>query len=148
MKKLPPFVFVALAVALSIGAGGNRRDSKETDKIDLVLRANPVIAFAPARITLVARLKGVSNDNADFYCPTVQWDWGDGTVSESSSDCEPFQPNKSEIQRSFTIQHVYKTGGQYDVELRLKRQDKVVAAAGATLKIGRGIGEDDGDVIR
>ncbi len=147
MKKLPPFAIIAVAIALSIGAGGNPAGSKDTKKTDLVLTVNPAMAFAPARITLRAQLKGVSNDNADFYCPTIEWDWGDGTVSESSSDCEPFQPNKSEIQRSFLTQHVYRTGGEFEVRLRLKRQNKVVAVAGATLNITSAFGDDDG-VIR
>ncbi len=146
MKNLPPLVFVALAIALSIGAGRNSSGSKDAPKTDLVLQATPVMAFAPARITLHGKLKGVSDDNATFYCPTVQWDWGDGTVSESSSDCEPFQPNKSEIQRSFTTEHVYKVGGQYTVQLRLKRQDKIIATADAMLNIAAGIGEDDGRI--
>ncbi len=147
MKKLPPFAIVAVAIALSIGAGGNRAGSKESRKTDLVLTVNPTFAFAPARITLKAQLKGVSNDDAEFYCPTIEWDWGDGTVSESSSDCEPFQPNKTEIQRAFMTQHIYKTGGEFNVRLLLKRQNKVVAAAAATLNITSALGEDN-DVIR
>ncbi|MGE5358342.1 MAG: hypothetical protein ACM3NQ_04940 [Bacteroidales bacterium] len=90
----------------------------------------------------MGQVRGGPNDNPELYCPTVEWDWGDGTVSESSSDCDPFEPSKTEIQRSFTTQHVYKYGGDYVVQLRLKKQGKVVAAANAQLNIGLALGED------
>jgi hypothetical protein len=144
MTKLAPLAFVAVCVAFSIGAS---KKSTDPTKVDLSLRVNPAMAFAPARITLMAQLKGGTADNADLYCPTVEWDWGDGTISQSSADCEPFQPNKSEIQRSYSTQHVYKTGGEYTVKLSLKKAEKIVAAATASLNISRAIDEGS-DIIR
>jgi hypothetical protein len=141
MKTGAPFVAVALSLVLWIGAGSKPQDPNKTD---MTLRASPAMAFAPARITLSARLKGGPDDNAELYCPTVEWDWGDGTVSESSSDCDPFQPSKSEIQRNYSTQHVYKYGGEYIVQLRLKKQSKVVATANAQVNIGLGLGEGGG----
>src|SRR5512142_333879 len=124
MKKVAPLV-LALSVVLSFAASPKSSDPKDTTKdsgkVTATLRATPAMAFAPARITLTAQLKNVQGDDADLYCPTVEWDWGDGTVSQSSNDCEPFQPNKSEIQKSFVTQHVYKTGGEYIVKLLLKK---------------------------
>ncbi len=146
MKKFGPLPFVALFVVLSIAA--SNKDTKDNGKASLSLRATPAMAFAPARITLSALLKGTGSDSEQFYCPTVQWDWGDGTVSESSSDCEPFQPNKSEIQKSFTTQHVYKLGGEYEVKLLLKKADHVVAVASASLNISKAISEGGDDIIR
>ncbi len=143
MKKLAPLALLVFCVVLSFGASNNQKDSKTS----LLLRATPVMAFAPARITLAAQLKGEVGDKEDFYCPTVEWDWGDGTISQSSSDCEPFQPNKSEIQKSFTTQHIYKTGGEYVVKIMLKKAERVVAMASASLNISRALNEMD-DVIR
>jgi hypothetical protein len=60
----------------------------------------------------------------------------DGTVSESSSDCDPFEPNKTEIRRSYVAQHERNYGGQYLVQLRLKKQRRIVATASAQLGIG------------
>ncbi len=149
MKKLAPLAFVALSVAVSLGASGKPADQKDSkdSKVALTLRANPAMAFAPARITLTAQLKGGTPETEDLYCPTVEWDWGDGTISQASADCEPFQPNKSEIQRSFSTQHVYKTGGEYEVKLLLKKADRIVAVASASLNISRAINEP-GDWIR
>ncbi len=142
MKKFGPLTLLAICVAFSFAGAKKPADTKDSGKPVLTLRATPAMSFAPVRISLSAQLKGVSDTNEEFYCPTVQWDWGDGTVSESSSDCEPFQPNKSEIQRSFTTQHVYNFGGQYTVKISLKKADKVVALGTADLNISRAFGED------
>jgi hypothetical protein len=148
MKKLAPLTFLVAFVALSIGAAASKpSDKKDDGKASLSLRATPAMAFAPARITLSGQLKGTASDSETFYCPTIQWNWGDGTISESSSDCEPFQPSKSDIQKSFTTQHIYKSGGLYEVKLLLKKADRIVAIATATLNIGKAIGEGDGDDI-
>ncbi len=142
MKKFAPLAFVAACLVFSIGASGKPADQKQPQKVELTLRANPAMAFAPARITLTGQLKGGGNENEELYCPTVEWDWGDGTISQSSADCDPFQPNKSDIQRSFLVQHVYKTGGEYTVKLLLKKSEKIVAEAAASLNISRAIDED------
>ncbi len=151
MKKSGPLAFLAVVgVALSLGAASGPRskpDQKETGKTSLNIRVTPAMAFAPARIVLRAELKGGADDNENLYCPTIEWDWGDGTVSESSSDCEPYEPKKSEIQRSFITEHVYKFGGDYTVQLRLKRQNKVVALGAASVNIGAALGENS-DIIR
>jgi hypothetical protein len=140
MKRLAPLAFVGLALAFSIGASSKQADPKDA-KVSLTLRATPAMAFAPARITLIAQLKGGTPESEDLYCPTVEWDWGDGTISQASADCEPFQPNKSDIQRSFSTQHIYKTGGEYQVKLLLKKAEKVVVEAATSLNISRAINE-------
>jgi len=130
---------------LSIAA--SNKDQKTNGRVILSLRATPAMAFAPARITLSAQLKGDVGDKEDLYCPTVEWDWGDGTISQSSNDCEPFQPNKSDIQKSFTTQHVYKTGGEFEVRILLKKAERIVALGAASLNISRALNEGD-DIIR
>lgn len=143
MNKLAPLA-VVVVMAFSIGAA---RKPSDPTKVDLTLRVNPAMAFAPARIMLTAQLKGGTGVNEDLYSPTVEWDWGDGTVSQSSADCEPFQSNKSEIQRSYITTHVYKTGGEYTVKLLLKKAEKVVATATGSLNISRAI-DEGGEIIR
>jgi hypothetical protein len=105
----------------------------------LSLRANPMVAFSPARITVTGDLQGGVNDYEEFYCPTVEWDWGDGTQSEVRADCEPFEAGKSEIKRRFTTDHVYREGGRYRIALRLKRNDKVVTSANITVQVRAGL---------
>ena len=90
-----------------------------------------MIAMSPARVVLTAELVGGANDYEEFYCPTIEWDWGDGTQSESTSDCDPYEPGKSEIKRRFTVEHVFRAGA-YRVSIRLKRHDKAVGIRDAS----------------
>ena len=67
--------------------------------------------MSPLRVVASsAELIGGANDSEEFYCPTIEWDWGDGTQSESSVDCEPYEAGKSEIKRRFTVSHVFRAG--------------------------------------
>ena len=52
----------------------------------LSLKAQPLISISPSRVVLTAELTGGPNDYQDLYCPTVVWEWGDGTESSSTSD--------------------------------------------------------------
>jgi hypothetical protein len=108
---------------------GAQETTKKPEKPKLSLRASPVMSFTPATITFTAELRDGDNDFEDYYCGAVEWDWADGTRSESSDDCEPYEAGKSEIRRRFTIQHKYNIDGVYDVKFRLKQRDKVVASA-------------------
>ena len=47
--------------------------------------------MVPVRISATAEFKGGDDDFRDYYCPTIEWNWGDGTVSEASADCEPYE---------------------------------------------------------
>ncbi|MBI4477171.1 MAG: PKD domain-containing protein [Acidobacteria bacterium] len=110
-------------------------DDSKNKKPSLSLKANPTIGFAPMRSFLTAELRGGANDYEEYYCPTVEWDWGDGTRSESTADCDPYEAGKSEIKRHFAVQHVFRLGGTYAVRIRLKRKDKVLVSASTTLRI-------------
>ncbi|MBI1876016.1 MAG: hypothetical protein HYZ58_08120 [Acidobacteria bacterium] len=112
-----------------------RPDAKDIKKPALTLKANPAVGFAPMRIFLSAELKGGPNDYQEYYCPTVEWDWGDGTRSESTADCEPYEAGKSEIKRRFAVEHMYRLSGIFNVQIRLKRKEKVLVAATTTLRI-------------
>ena len=114
------------------------KDPKENPRPRLVLRAQPVVAVAPARIVLTAELLGGANDFEEYYCPTVSWEWGDDTVSESTVDCEPYEAGKSEIKRRFTVQHIFRQEGSQKVFLRLKRGKKEVAVAWVTVAVRPG----------
>jgi len=114
------------------------KDKDQDKRPSLKLTARPPIGMSPARVVLTADVNGGPNDSEDYYCPTIEWDWGDGTMSESMSDCEPYQPGKSEIRRRYTIDHVFRAGN-YRVALRLKKRDKMVASATVMIEIRPGI---------
>lgn len=116
------------------------RDGKEQDgRPRLALKAQPMMAIAPARVVFTAELTGGPNDLQDYYCPTVEWAWGDDTRSESTSDCEPYQSGKSEIKRRFTVVHQYKHGGNYKIVFRLKRGERAIATATVSVQVRPGL---------
>ncbi len=128
-------LLTAAALTASLSAQKTGKDGKDKDPKDsadprpkISLKAQPMIAMAPARIVLTAELTGGANDYEEFYCGAVEWEWGDGTKSESSSDCAPYEPGKSEIKRRFTVEHVFRMGS-YRVMFHLKRHDKAVGNA-------------------
>lgn len=137
---LHPTILLALAVALG-GASLLAQSDKETDskRPRITLRAQPSIAVAPARVVLTAEVVGGPDDFEEFYCPAIEWQWGDGTSSESSADCEPYEPGKSTIKRRYTIQHVFRNGGAARVYFHLKRKDRILASASTTIQVQPGM---------
>ena len=134
----------ALTLTLALCAaphGLAQKDAKEKDKDDkrpkITLKAQPVISMSPSKVTLRAELVGGSNDYEEYYCPTVEWDWGDGTQSESTADCDPYQAGKSEIKRRYSVEHLFR-GGYYQVAFRLKRRDKVLTQVLTTVQVQGG----------
>ena len=128
-------VLVIPANALPARTQGNKKPS-------LSLKASPAVSFAPARIVIVAEVKGGSNDYEDFYCPSVEWEWGDLTTSTAEADCEPYEAGKSEIKRRYTVEHRYRNPGGFKIILRLKKGNKVVATANTMVQVRAGLGQD------
>lgn len=130
---------VALLTAPVAAAQKNGKDQPaDAKRPKLALKAQPVIAMSPARIVLTAELVGGANDYEEFYCPTIEWDWGDGTQSESTLDCAPYEEGKSEIKRRFTVEHVFRAGN-YRVTFRIKRREKVAALTTIQIQVRPGL---------
>jgi hypothetical protein len=136
-RAVATLLLLALA-AVPVAAVQSQRSAKPK-KPSISLRATPVMSFSPARISFMAELRGGSDDYPDFYCASVEWDWGDGTRSESSTDCDPYEAGASEIKRRFALQHQYDMAGDYRVLFRLKQGDKVVGSASTTVRVRPGI---------
>jgi hypothetical protein len=114
---------------------------EENKKPSLSLKVTPPIAFSPAKVRVVAEVRGGADDYQEYYCPTVEWDWGDGTVSENTEDCNPYEAGKSTIRRRFSTEHTYRMSGNYKVFFRLKRKDKIVAATSSSIQVRPGLRE-------
>ena len=110
----------------------------QDDRPELTLRARPNLAFAPAEIAFTGLLRDGADDHEDFYCLSAEWDWDDGTISESTFDCEPYEPGVSEIRRRFSRRHSYAVGGRDEVRLSRKRRDDVVETARTSIVIQGG----------
>ena len=132
-------VIVALAALLVI-AGTALQAEQGNKKPSLSLKASPAVSFAPSRVVLVAELKGGPNDNEEFYCPSVEWEWGDLTTSVAEADCQPYEPGKSEVKRRYTVEHQFKNPGAFKVYIRLKKGTKVIVQATAQLQVRPGLG--------
>ena len=138
------FLVAAACLALAAAPRGARaqqntpKDPKENPRPRIILRAQPLVAVAPARVVLTAELVGGANDYEEYYCPTISWDWGDDTTSETTADCDPYEAGKSEIKRRFTVQHVFRHEGSQKVFFRLKRHNKEVGAAWVTVAVRPG----------
>ena len=136
---------LACLAAAAGAATGEQRGAAEPKEADrrprLTLRAQPPVGLTPARVVFTAELIGGVNDFEDYYCPTVVWEWGDETSSESTFDCEPYEAGKSEILRRFTIEHTFRRSGAYKVFFRLKRRDKSVTSSSVTVQIRPGVND-------
>lgn len=133
---------VVVAVGL-LGQGGLAETASNPRKPRLDLRANPRMVFTPASVLVVAELKG-GDEHEDYYCPGLEWDWGDGNRSAHESDCAPFEEG-STLERRFTARHAYRAAGSYSVRLTLRRASRTVAVATVGVVVhGRGGIEDDG----
>jgi hypothetical protein len=133
----------ALTFSIAIGAAALLASS-EKDKPSVSVKANPSVGFAPTRVVMTAELKGGLNDYADYYCPAVEWQWGDDTRAESKIDCEPYEAGKSEIKRRYVFDRVFQTPGDYRVEFRMKQKDKVVGIGSTTVRIRPGLRDGGG----
>jgi PKD domain len=128
MRLAPVFVGV-LAVALA--ASGFAETKPKRPRLDV--RASPRVAMSPARVVAVVQLVG-GDDVEEYYCPGLEWDWGDGSVSFRESDCEPFEPGAT-VQRRYSASHVYASPGNYSVRVSLRRAEHTLASNAAQVMV-------------
>jgi len=135
---------LALSALLVTPTALQARAQGGSKKPSLSLKATPAVSFAPARVVVVAELKGGDNDHEEFYCPTLLWEWGDLTESTAEADCEPYAAGKSEIRRRYIIEHRYKDPGSFRIRLNLKKGTKVIASSNTLVQVRPGLGTPGG----
>ena len=136
-----------LALPLTIAVAFSTAAMAAADKKPKIsLTANPTMGMSPLRVVVTAALTGVSNTTDDFYCPSVEWEWGDDTRSTTSADCDPFEAGKSEIKTTFTADHTYQVSGtgEYRVQFRLKKKDKTIGTGSTSIRVRPGLGDPGG----
>jgi hypothetical protein len=132
-----------LALPLMLILAGPTADTPKRPKLSV--KASPSMGLSPARIVASADINGGPDDFEEYYCATVEWDWGDDTRSNNSADCDPYEAGKSTIKRRFTAEHVYRTAGEYRIYFRLKKKNKSVASASTSVRIRPGLGDIGGE---
>jgi hypothetical protein len=135
MRRLVAGLAVVIAAAVSTGASGSTKPQKPR----LDLRATPRVAFSPANVLLTAELVG-GEETEEFYCPALEWNWGDGGKSVRESDCPPFEAG-AELMRHFTAEHGYRHAGEYEITVTLRRANKSLAMASARVNVRPGLGD-------
>jgi hypothetical protein len=115
------------------------KEQKDEARPDVGLKVSPLIAFSPAKISVRAELKGGAVDYEPFYCTTIVWDWDDGTTSENTPDCAPYEPGQSEIRRFYSATHTYQMAGRYNVRFRMKKGDRAVGGSATLVQVRPGI---------
>ena len=138
-------LLAVLAVAVATGSASEAQRGGDDKKPSLSLRATPPVGFSPLRVRLVVDVRGGSDDYADFYCPAIEWDWGDGTTSGNSEDCDPYQAGKSTIKRRYSTEHVFRQPGTFQVFFRLKQRDRVIAASSSNVQVRAGVRDEFGN---
>jgi hypothetical protein len=143
--RVAPLLIVALGFLSPLGTSAlapqqpPAPDDEKSKKPALSVRASPAVSFSPARVRAVAELKGGPDDYQALYCAAVEWDWGDLTQSEESADCEPYQEGVSQITRRFVAEHTYRSPGRFRLQIRLKRNNKVLVGANTTVQVRAGV---------
>ena len=141
-------VSAGLALAAgSVVAGHDESPQDKKKKPSISVRASPAAGFSPLKVFITAEVKGGDDDFAEFYCPTIEWVWGDDTRAESTVDCDPYEAGKSEIRRRYSVSRVFQTSGNFKVEFRLKQKDKIVGAGSTTVQVRPGL-RDGGGIDR
>ncbi|MCM3880721.1 MAG: hypothetical protein ND807_11490 [Vicinamibacterales bacterium] len=126
---------LAILAAASVLAQAPEGKKPEPKRPSLSVKATPGTGMVPVRILVAAELKGGDDDFEAYYCPTIEWSWGDGTSSEETKDCEPYEVGKSQIKRRYSVFHNYKRAGAYRISFRLKDGDKVLAATTTVVRL-------------
>ena len=139
MRRLVAGLVVVIAAFGSTGASGSTKPQKPR----LDLRATPRMAFSPAYVLLTAELVG-GDAVEEYYCPALEWNWGDGGKSVRESDCPPFQAG-AELVRHFSAEHGYRHAGDYEITVTLRRANKSLAMASARINVRPGLGDFGSD---
>jgi hypothetical protein len=132
---------LAIPVLLALVAGpSSGADDSKGKRPTLALRGTPRFSFSPVSVLFTAELTG-GDDIEDLYCPELTWEWDDGGKSVQESDCAPFEPGKTKIERRFTANHVYGRAAIYTVKVTLRHTGKTLASQTVQITVRPGAGD-------
>ena len=103
MRTWAAYSLVIVSAIISSGAAGKPRAS---------LGVFPHFSFAPHEVIFTIRIEGPEVEK--FYCPKIEWIFGDGSASSTLSDCAPWESHESsDYGRVYTKQHKYWNPKEY-----------------------------------
>ena len=137
-------VFTLLVTGATALLAGQRQEKPgkdaEAKRPKINMRVQPQVVIAPAKVLVSVELTGGDDDFEEYYCPAIEWEWGDDTSSESQSDCQPYETGKSLIKRRYTTQHEFRRAGNYKLYFHLKQKDRVLGSGSVNLQVQPGLG--------
>ena len=130
---------MALSIVMTLALAGSGVDDKDK-RPKISVNVNPSMGTNPVRVVATADLNGGADDYEEFYCPSIEWDWGDDTKSTNAADCDPYEAGKSQIKRRYTVQHEFRRPGNYKIYIHLKARDRILGSGTTTLQVQPGVG--------
>ena len=128
---------MALSIVMTLALAGSGVDDKDK-RPKISVNVNPSMGTNPVRVVATADLNGGADDYEEFYCPSIEWDWGDDTKSTNAADCDPYEAGKSQIKRRFTADHTYRQAGDFRIQFRMKKNKKTTGGS-VSVKVRPGI---------
>jgi len=85
------------------------------------LRVNPRMGHAPVDVLAIML---IVNPGQLLYCSDLTWDWGNGTRSFHSADCDPTEAIP--VRWVESRRHVYGVPGEYIITVSLSKSGRVI----------------------
>ncbi len=129
-------------VALGLAGLARADDDAKPKKLkrpSLDLRVTPRYSFSPATLMFIAELKG-GDDMEEYYCPEIEWEWGDGGRSVQEADCDPWKSD-TKIERRYVAHHLFAESGIYETRITLRKSDKLIATRALEVTVRPGVGD-------
>jgi len=133
-----------LLAAAAAAASGDTKPETKTKKPSLELRATPRTAFSPATVHFTAELTG-GDDSETYYCPEIEWEWGEGGKSVHEADCAPYEDGSTKIERRFTASHGYNLAGIYTIKVTLRKASRTIVSQTVRVTVRAGLGDPTQD---
>lgn len=130
---VPALILAAVVTSPATGAEAKAKKPK------LDLKVTPRMAFSPANVTVAAQFIG-GDDVEQFYCPEIEWEWGDGGKSIHEADCPPYEAG-AKIERRFTAEHEFRRAGVYNIKATFRRAKNAFASNSVQLTVRAGLGD-------
>jgi len=123
-----------LAVALLLAAAP-ASNGAAPPKPKLTLKALPTHGTTSTLFIFQAILQG-GEDSEDLYCLGTEWIWEeqlDSSINET--ECPPYVPGETKIDRSFSEEQSFRTPGPHLVKVVLRKGEKQIATASITVRV-------------
>lgn len=96
------------------------------------LKKVTTLAMGRCDANVTFRLTVSDGGSEDYYCPTVVWEWEDGTRSIEQSDCAPFrEAAPADHSRTWRRTRPYQRPGSYRIRVHLCQAQRRIRTADA-----------------